>query len=98
MTWHDLGVLRFATSACVKVAGKELAVFRVGAGYAALENSCPHQGGPLAEGVVKDGHVLCPWHGWRFELATGVCTTLARDSTQSFRVREQAGRLEVEIP
>lgn len=98
MTWHDLGVLSCEPSACVKVCGRELAIFRDGKGYSALENSCPHQGGPLSEGIVKDGHVLCPWHGWRFELATGACKTIARDSIKSYRVRENSGRLEVEIP
>ena len=34
--------------------------------YAALDNKCPHQGGPLAEGSIENGWLRCPWHGWDF--------------------------------
>ena len=37
----------------------------------ALDNECPHRGGPLAEGMIEDGKVICPWHAWAFEAATG---------------------------
>jgi nitrite reductase/ring-hydroxylating ferredoxin subunit len=47
---------------------------------------------------VQAGHVTCPWHGWRFELATGKCTTVAEDSIVPCRVREVAGNLEVDLP
>jgi pyruvate oxidase len=35
--------------------------------YAALDNSCPHQGGPLGEGSIETGWLRCPWHGWDFD-------------------------------
>ena len=57
------------------VAGKLLAVFRVGEEVFALDAICPHQGGPLAKGAVSEGAagciVTCPWHGWQFDLKTG---------------------------
>jgi nitrite reductase (NADH) small subunit len=37
----------------------------------ALDNECPHRGGPLAEGVIEDGKLICPWHAWCFDPATG---------------------------
>jgi nitrite reductase (NADH) small subunit len=37
----------------------------------ALDNECPHRGGPLAEGMIEDGKVVCPWHAWAFDPATG---------------------------
>ena len=40
-------------------------------GYHALDNSCPHQGGPLGEGSIENGWLRCPWHGWDFHPATG---------------------------
>lgn len=101
MTWHPLGpvtALRFDPGACVTVAGRELAVFRAGNAYHALDNSCPHQGGALAEGIQLGNEVVCPWHGWRFDLRTGACATVAKDATRSYRVRESAGQLEVELP
>lgn len=97
MTWHDLGALPLHAPTCVKVAGREIALFRTGKTVAALDNACPHQGGPLVEGVVQGGHVLCPWHGWRFDLATGTCTTIARDSTRSYPTREIDGRIEIDV-
>jgi pyruvate oxidase len=38
---------------------------------AALDNRCPHQGGPLGEGSIEDGWLRCPWHGWEFHPTTG---------------------------
>jgi pyruvate oxidase len=39
--------------------------------YAALDNKCPHQGGPLGEGSIENGLLRCPWHGWDFDPLTG---------------------------
>lgn len=39
--------------------------------YSALDNRCPHQGGPLGEGSIENGLLRCPWHGWDFDPATG---------------------------
>ena len=39
--------------------------------YAAVDNVCPHRGGPLGQGVVEGAKIVCPWHGWEFDLATG---------------------------
>ncbi len=40
--------------------------------YAALDNRCPHQGGPLGEGSIENGMLRCPWHGWDFHPTTGI--------------------------
>ncbi|MCG8423259.1 MAG: thiamine pyrophosphate-dependent enzyme [Proteobacteria bacterium] len=39
--------------------------------YAALDNRCPHQGGPLGEGTIEKGYLRCPWHGWDFDPLDG---------------------------
>ncbi|MCH9682800.1 MAG: Rieske 2Fe-2S domain-containing protein, partial [Deltaproteobacteria bacterium] len=39
--------------------------------YAALDNRCPHQGGPLGEGSIENGLLRCPWHGWDYDPTTG---------------------------
>jgi nitrite reductase (NADH) small subunit len=36
-----------------------------------LDNECPHRGGPLSEGLIEGGRVVCPWHGWSFDPVTG---------------------------
>ena len=39
--------------------------------YGALDNKCPHQGGPLGEGSIENGLLRCPWHGWDYDPLTG---------------------------
>ena len=61
------------------VGGRSIAVFRPrDGGLFAIDNHCPHRGGPLAEGVVGNGTVICPLHGWKIELASGRCLAEAR--------------------
>lgn len=39
--------------------------------FCALDNKCPHQGGPLGEGSIENGLLRCPWHGWDYHPCTG---------------------------
>ncbi len=56
------------------VGGRMIAVFRERGGRLfAIDNQCPHRGGPLADGIAGNGTVICPLHGWKIELATGRC-------------------------
>lgn len=55
----------------VTVAGRRIAIFQTATGPRALDNACPHLGGPLADGLLGDDCVVCPLHGWRIDLATG---------------------------
>jgi NAD(P)H-dependent nitrite reductase small subunit len=59
------------TAKAVVVADREIALFNVGGTFYALENTCPHQGGPLADGWVEGTQVTCPWHAWTFNLTDG---------------------------
>ena len=55
-----------------RVGGEEIAVFRLRDGRVlATQARCPHQGGPLADGIVGNDKLLCPLHGYRFELSSG---------------------------
>lgn len=51
--------------------GGEIAIFRLESGIVAIDNRCPHQNGPLADGIIAGDHVICPLHGHRFNLKTG---------------------------
>lgn len=72
----------------IELAGASIALFRTGDQLHALDDFCPHSGGPLSDGVLEDGCVTCPWHGARFELATGrsvgelSCRNVRRHSTR----------------
>lgn len=56
---------------CAKANGKALALFLADGKIYATDNTCPHAGGPLCEGLVKDGVVTCPWHGSQFKIDSG---------------------------
>jgi len=50
-----------------------VALFNVDGELFALDNTCPHAGGPLGEGTLQGDLVRCPWHGWKFNVRTGYC-------------------------
>ena len=55
----------------VSLGGRELAIFNLGDRFLAVENRCPHLGGPLADGIVSGCAVVCPLHAWRVRLDSG---------------------------
>ena len=55
----------------VEVEGRSVAVFNVDGHYYAIDNVCPHRGGPLGEGDLDGRVVACPWHAWRWDVTTG---------------------------
>jgi NAD(P)H-dependent nitrite reductase small subunit len=67
----ELNELVEAKGKYVEINGFQLAVFRYGDNVYVMDNTCPHAGGPLAEGDVEDGCAVCPWHGWNFQLESG---------------------------
>jgi len=62
----------------IHAASRMFCVARVGGQYYALDNACLHWGGPLGQGVIKKGKIVCPWHGWEFDARTG---QLGKDPT-----------------
>src|SRR5581483_7166368 len=70
----DAGLLRDMPTdrgRLVRAHGYAVAVFVVNGELRAVDDRCLHTGGPLADGWVVDGCVVCPWHGWVYDLATG---------------------------
>jgi nitrite reductase (NADH) small subunit len=59
---------------CVEIASRQIAIFHTREGFVAVENRCPHRGGPLADGIVNGATVVCPLHAWQFDLRSGVST------------------------
>jgi nitrite reductase (NADH) small subunit len=55
-----------------EVQGKQIAVFNRRGTFYAIDNACKHQGGPLGEGELEGTIVICPWHGWSYDITTGV--------------------------
>jgi vanillate O-demethylase monooxygenase subunit len=61
------------TALRVLVDGSPVALFRAPHAIVAFDDRCPHAGAPLSEGICRDGFVVCSWHGFRFDAATGAC-------------------------
>jgi nitrite reductase (NADH) small subunit len=55
----------------VRIGDDEIAIFNLGDRYLAVDNSCPHRGGPLCDGIVSGDTVVCPLHGWKISIETG---------------------------
>jgi nitrite reductase (NADH) small subunit len=53
------------------VNGRVVCVANVSGAYAAMDNVCVHRGGPLGQGIVEGGKVICPWHGWAYDPKSG---------------------------
>jgi nitrite reductase (NADH) small subunit len=67
--------------------GRIYALFNVGGSISAIDGICPHQGGPLAEGIVEGTLVTCPWHGWQFDIRTGAMPTGSRLRQSVYEVK-----------
>ena len=71
----------------VEIDGKAIALFNVDGEFYALDNACPHRGGPLGDGDLAGKEVTCPWHGWTFDVPTGCGThTPAQATTYAVKV------------
>ncbi|MFY9742442.1 MAG: Rieske (2Fe-2S) protein [Candidatus Sulfotelmatobacter sp.] len=51
---------------------KTICVANVNGVYSAMDNVCPHRGGPLGQGMIEGDQIVCPWHGWAWNVKTGV--------------------------
>jgi pyruvate oxidase len=82
----------------VTVDRRTLALCRVGDRFGALDNRCPHQGGPLGEGSIENGWLRCPWHGYDYDPITGRPPEGLVDSVVSYPVELRDGGVYVELP
>jgi predicted deacylase/nitrite reductase/ring-hydroxylating ferredoxin subunit len=76
--------------------------FRTASGFSAIDDECPHRAGPLSEGTLettaRGTFVMCPFHGWQFDLATGACATVRGHGVQTYAVRVDASGVSVIVP
>jgi len=76
----------------VMVDGEELAIFHLPDRYATIANRCPHKGGPLCDGIVSGSAVVCPLHGRRFDLDSGMAVRASEPSgVATFPTRVEDG-------
>ncbi|MDV7144395.1 nitrite reductase small subunit NirD [Tropicimonas sp. TH_r6] len=96
-TWIDIGALEDIPTRGARVVKTALgcvAIFRTGEEEVfALEDRCPHKGGPLSEGIVHGASVTCPLHNWVFSLETGEATGADEGMVPTYPARVEAGRI-----
>jgi nitrite reductase (NADH) small subunit len=81
----------------VEAAGRAVALFNVDGRYYAIDNTCPHRGGPLGEGDLEGAVVACPWHAWRWDVTTGANTNNPAVKLACYPVTEEGGSVFVEL-
>jgi len=91
------------------IEGHDIVVFNIGGNYHAVENYCPHMGGPVANGPVREDDqerttISCPFHGWQFDIESGDTITPNKKRVQKFDaglkkydVDTEEGRIYVDI-
>jgi 3-phenylpropionate/trans-cinnamate dioxygenase ferredoxin subunit len=80
-----------------EVDGIEVVIVNLDGEYFCLEDVCTHDGGPLGEGELENGHIICPRHGARFDVRTGDALTLpAFEPAPTYQVKVENGDLYVE--
>jgi nitrite reductase (NADH) small subunit len=75
---------------------KTICVANVNGEISAMDNVCLHRGGPLGEGVISDGKVVCPWHGWEWDPKTGQANA-PRAKIAVYPVKIEGGHVLIEI-
>jgi nitrite reductase/ring-hydroxylating ferredoxin subunit len=79
----------------VEANGKTIALFNVDGKIYAIDNTCVHAGGPLGEGTCEGNVVTCPWHGWKFDVTTGISPVNPQAKVDTFEVQIEGEEVKV---
>jgi len=82
----------------LQAGGRFIAVYNDGGEVFAIDDTCPHQGASLGEGILHEGLVICPMHAWMFSLRTGTCPSVPDLSVACYPTRLAGDAVEVELP
>jgi nitrite reductase (NADH) small subunit len=80
-----------------KVEGHPYAVCNAGGAIRCLDGECPCTGGPLSQGAIRHGLLVCPWHNWRFDYKTGICAYDNSIRVSMFPVKIEGGDIYVDV-
>jgi pyruvate oxidase len=100
-TWHAVSPVDVPGEGRVRsvtVDGRSIALTRCGQQLGALENRCPHQGGPLGEGSIEKGLLRCPWHGYDYDPLTGQSPGTFGDAVAVYDIEEREDGVFVRLP
>lgn len=93
-----LSDLQENTPRVVRTGGQEIVLVRTADEVRALSGICPHKGGPLGSGEVRSGTIVCPWHRFRYDLATGCSATNPALSAPVFEVAVRGDEIYLVLP
>lgn len=100
--WRDICDLTLIPRQGARVVagpGGDIALFRTADDAVfALDDRCPHKGGPLSQGIVHGHHVTCPLHSWLIDLADGQAVAPDIGGVRHYPVRVEAGRVQLRVP
>jgi|ERR1041385_1832258 nitrite reductase (NADH) small subunit len=80
-----------------ELAGKTICVANVNGTISAMDNVCLHMGGPLGQGVIEGNKLVCPWHGWEYDPATGQLSGDPGSRLAVYPVKIENGDVLIEI-
>ena len=80
----------------LRAKGEEMAVFKSNGQLYGIQNICPHEGGQLCNGWIEGGEVVCPLHGYKFDLKTGACSTDPKLKVKVFKLVAQGDQYSLE--
>ena len=81
----------------VRVGDREIALARVDGEFYATQAHCLHLGGPLGEGRLGDHVLTCPWHGWQYDVRTGLNEFDHAIELRTYEVRVDNGEIQVSV-
>src|ERR1043165_2290344 len=76
---------------------KEICIANINGTYSAMDNVCLHQGGPLGQGTIENGKVVCPWHGWAYDPQTGAAAHNANAKVATYPLKIENGDVLVDL-
>lgn len=76
---------------------KEICIANVNGTYSAMDSICLHQGGPLGQGMIENGKVVCPWHGWQYDPKTGQTAHNASARVAMYPIKIENGDVLIEL-
>jgi nitrite reductase/ring-hydroxylating ferredoxin subunit len=76
---------------------KTICIANVNGSYSAMDNVCLHRGGPLGQGMIDGGKVVCQWHGWQWNPTTGEAAQNPSMKIALYPLKIENGEVLVEV-
>ena len=98
--WHKVAKISDIAdgkSQMVEIESQIIALFNVRGQFYAMQNACPHRGGPLVEGHMEGNIVTCPWHAWQFDVTSGKCQTMLGAIQKTYPVKIEKEEVYIEV-